>query len=186
MTEKTYRITGMTCAACAAHVQKAVAKLPGVEHSEVNIATEKLNVRFDQSQLGFEQLKKAVEDAGYGLVDAQPLKKLELIVEGMTCAACSAAVERAVKKLPGVRSASVNLATNRASVEYDPSEVKLSEIKSAIDKAGYTSRDIEGENIRDVESEQRNRVLRIMRLRLIVAIIFAAPVLYIAMSHMFP
>ena len=71
-------------------------------------------------------------------------------------------------------------------MEYDPSEVKLSEIKAAIEKAGYTPRDIEGEDIRDVESERRARALKIMRIRLAVAIVFAAPVLYIAMSHMFP
>ena len=101
MTEKNYRVTGMTCGACAAHVQKAVSKLPGVAHSDVNIATEKLNVGFDESVVGFEQLKKAVEDAGYGLADAQPVKKLEIAVDGMTCAACSAAVERSIKKTVG-------------------------------------------------------------------------------------
>lgn len=186
MTEKTYRVTGMTCASCAAHAQKAAAKLPGVEHSDVNIATEKLTVRFDEKQVGFEQLKKAVEDAGYGLVDNQPAKKIEIGVQGMTCAACSAAVERAVRKLPGVASVSVNLATNRAALEYDPAIVKLSQIKEAITKAGYTPVDIEEGAVRDAESEQRERALKNMRWRLIIAIIFSAPILYIAMSHMFP
>lgn len=186
MTEKTYRVTGMTCASCAAHAQKAAVKLPGVEHSDVNIATEKMTVRFDEQKVGFEQLKKAVEDAGYGLVENQPAKKIEIGVQGMTCAACSAAIERAVRKLNGVASVSVNLATNRAALEYDPAAVKLSQIKEAITKAGYTPVDIEENGVRDAESEQRARALKNMKWRLIIAIIFSAPILYIAMSHMFP
>ncbi len=187
MIEKTYKVTGMTCASCAAHVQKAAAKLKGVAEAAVNIATEKMTVRFDESKTGFEQLQKAVEDAGYGLLEEKlSFKSIELAVDGMTCASCSAAVERAVKKLGGVRSVSVNLATNRAAIEYDTSKVKLSEIKAAITGAGYTPREIEGEAARDIESEQRRRVLKNMRIRLIIAIIFSAPILYIAMAHMFP
>jgi Cu+-exporting ATPase len=183
MTEKSYRVTGMTCAACAAGVKKAAERLPGVESGDVNLATEKLSVRYDETKTSFSELKKAVESAGYGLED-EPQKHKEIDVEGMTCAACSAAVERAVKKLEGVRSASVNLTTNRASLEYDPSKVKLSEIKAAIVKAGYTPKDIE-RGSQDAESQRRESEIKNMRRRLITAIIFAAPVLYIAMGHMF-
>jgi Cu+-exporting ATPase len=186
MVEKTYTVTGMTCAACAAHVEKAVSKLQGVESAGVNLATEKLSVRFDEDTTGFEEIKKTVEDAGYGLKEDIPLKAVELGVEGMTCAACSAAVERALKRLPGVRDASVNLMTNRADVTYDVLKVKLSELKAAIEKAGYTPKELEGEKARDIEAEERRRGLFIMRLRLIAAAVFAAPILYIAMSHMFP
>ncbi|MEL7608245.1 MAG: heavy metal translocating P-type ATPase [Bacillota bacterium] len=186
MTQKTYTVTGMTCASCAAHAQKAAARLAGVERSEVNIATEKMTVRFDEQKVGFAELKKAVEDAGYGLVENQPSKKVEIGVQGMSCVACSAAVERAVRKLNGVASISVNLATNRAALEYDPAIVKLSQIKEAIVNAGYTPVDIENDDVRDAESERRARELRRMKRRLIVAIAFSAPILYIAMSHMFP
>ncbi|MDD5018784.1 MAG: heavy-metal-associated domain-containing protein, partial [Eubacteriales bacterium] len=99
MTEKSFGVTGMTCAACAAHVQKAVAKLGGVEWCDVNIATEKMTVRYDENAVLFADLKQAVEDAGYGLAEPKSAgKKLDIAVEGMTCAACSAAVERAAKK----------------------------------------------------------------------------------------
>ncbi len=186
MIEKQYKVTGMTCASCSAHVQKAVSKAQGVASADVNLATEKLTVQFDESQTGFEQLKKVVEDGGYGLEELTQPKKVELAIEGMTCAACSSAVERAARKLNGVKSATVNLATSRGVFEYDPSVVKLSEIKAAITGAGYTPKDIEGEKTRDVEAEQRARGLRIMRIRLIVASLFSLPILYIAMSHMFP
>lgn len=186
MTEKSFHVTGMTCAVCATHVQKSVEKLDGVEAGSVNLATEKLTVRYDEDRLGFDDLKIAVENAGYGLEPPKSvIKKSELGVEGMTCAACSTAVERAVKKLDGVAEASVNLATNRINLEYDPARVKLSEIKNAVEKAGYTPRDIEKCEAPDKEAQKREREVRIMRIRLLIAIIFSVPVLYLAMGHMF-
>ena len=186
MTEKIYTVTGMSCASCAAHVQKAVSKLNGVETSEVNVATEKLNVKYDENRQSFDTLKMAVEHAGYGLREEQSAKKVELIIQGMSCASCSAAVERAARKLDGVVSAQVNLTTNKGTIEYEPSKIKLSEIKAAIEKAGYKPVEIEGEITRDLEKERREREVRNMRVRLIIAAIFSLPVLYIAMSHMFP
>jgi len=151
MKEISYKVTGMTCSACAAHLQK-----------------------------------KAVEEAGYGLAAEPRTKKIELMIEGMSCAACSAAVERTAGKMDGVVVARVNLATNRGLFEYDPSKVKLSEIKAAIEKAGYTPKEIGGEKARDFEKERREKELRGMRIRLIIASVFSVPILYIAMSHMFP
>ena len=113
MTEKNYRVTGMTCSACAASVQKAVAGLDGVHQANVNIASEKLYVKFDSTKTDFDTIKKAVEDAGYGLIGEQSTKTVELLMTVRTCAACSGAVERATRKLEGVQSAQVNLMTNR-------------------------------------------------------------------------
>ena len=186
MIEKSYSVTGMSCSACAAHVQRAVSKLSGVESCEVNIATEKMNLRYNEEEQGFESLKKTVEKAGYGLEQEQHTKKVELLVEGMSCASCSAAVERVAGKLDGVVSAQVNLTTGHGLFEYDPARVKLSEIKAVIEKAGYKPSEIEGEKTRDLERERRAREERSMRLRLTIASVFALPVLYIAMSHMFP
>jgi P-type Cu+ transporter len=116
---------------------------------------------------------------------ATKLKTVELDIEGMSCSACSAAVERVTKKLPGMVSASVNLATNRGVFEYDPGLVKLTEIKAAIEKAGYIPRDAHSET-RDEEEQKRDKALRMMRIRLLIAGVFSLPVLYIAMAHMFP
>lgn len=186
MKESTYNVSGMTCASCSAAVQRAVNKLDGVDHAEVNLATEALHVQYDESKLGFDEIKSAVENAGYGLDAPQTLKHAELGVDGMTCASCSAAVERALKKLDGVNDPSVNLATNRAAFSYDPAKVKLAQVRDAITKAGYTPLDLAAEDTRDLEQEKREKALRGMRLRLIAAIVFAAPILYIAMAHMFP
>lgn len=186
MKESRYTVTGMSCAACSAHVQKAVSKIEGVSSAEVNLATETLNVTYDESRVDFDKLQSTVEDAGYGLVAPQTEKRAELGVEGMTCASCSAAVERALKRLDGVSEASVNLATNRAAFSYDPAKVKLSQIRTAVTNAGYTPLDLAGEETRDLERERREKELRRMKTRLIVAIAFAAPILYVAMGHMFP
>ena len=186
MIEKNYQVTGMTCASCSAAVQRVLNKTEGVVSAEVNLTTETLRVQYDETKLDFERLQSIVEGAGYGLVAPQTLKRAELGVEGMTCASCSAAVERALKKLDGVNDPSVNLATNRVTFSYDPSKVKLAQVREAITKAGYTPLDLATEDTRDVEQEKREKALRNMRLRLIMAIVFAAPILYIAMSHMFP
>lgn len=113
-------------------------------------------------------------------------KQVELAIGGMTCSACSAAVERTAKKLEGVQSVSVNLTTNRATFAYLPSQVKLTQIKAAIDKAGYTSSEIEGEKAVNEEQRRRDLEIKNMGRRLLMAAVFSAPVLYIALSHMIP
>jgi Cu+-exporting ATPase len=186
MKEQSFKVTGMTCSACSAAVQRTVSKMEGVSQAEVNLATETLRVSFDENNVDFGKLQAAVERAGYGLVEPQALKRAELGIEGMTCASCSSAVERALKKLDGVSEASVNLATNRAAFSYDPTKVKLAQVREAITKAGYTPLDLATEDTRDAEQEKREKALNLMRFRLITAIVFAAPILYIAMAHMFP
>ncbi len=186
MAERTYTITGMTCAACSSALKRAVSRTDGVISCDVNIATEKMDMTFDETRVSFDVIKKVVEDAGYGIVEPVQTKKAELLLEGMSCAACSAAIERVTRKLDGVKSAQVNLMTNRGLFEYDPSKVKLLEIKAAIENAGFIPRDIEGDKTRDLEKERREREIRIMRFRLLAAAVFSVPILYIAMSHMFP
>lgn len=87
----------MTCASCAAAVQRTVSKLDGVSRAEVNLSTEKLTVELSKD-VDFSTLKQAVEKAGYGLVEPTQVRQINLDIEGMTCASCSAAVERAIKK----------------------------------------------------------------------------------------
>jgi len=183
--EKNYRVTGMTCASCSARIQKVVSRLPGVEKAEVNLTTEKLTVQLAENGPDFASLLKTVEDAGYGLLEDKAEKRIELDIEGMTCASCSARIQRVVSRLPGVSSAEVNLATNRASITFDPTLVRLTEIKQAISNSGYTPLDIVSES-RDEAGERRARELLLMRIKLIVAIIFSLPILYLAMGHMIP
>lgn len=182
MTEKQYTVTGMTCSACSAAVERTVSRLPGVENAEVNLVTEKLAVRFDEAQQSYASIRAAVEKAGYGLLPDASQKTLELQIDGMTCAACSAAVERFVKKLPGVSSAQVNLTTNRGIFEYDADLAAPADIRAAIEKAGYIPVELDTESAGDEKrgGDEEHAVRR----RLIAALIFTAPIFYIAMGHM--
>lgn len=187
MAKRTFSITGMTCAACARAIERSVSKVDGVKSASVNFATEKLTVEFDEGKVDLSRIKEAVEKAGYGVQeDEEPSRReVSIPIGGMTCAACAKAIERAIKRLPGVDEVSVNLATEKARVVYNPAMVRLSEIKQAIIKAGYKPLEAEdGEQRVDQEKLRRQRELKDLRTRLVVSIIFAVPLLYIAMGHM--
>jgi len=150
-------ITGMTCASCVRRIEKSLAKVEGVADANVNLATEKASVRYDPAMVQLGQLKAAVEKAGYGVRELPPEPvggndttapeippipvmnsgEAVLPIEGMTCASCVRRVERALTKVPGVTTASVNLATEKATVTYDPAEADLGQLRAAVEKAGY-------------------------------------------------
>ena len=186
MAKCTLNITGMTCAACARAVERSVGKVDGVQSANVNLAIEKLAVEFDESKVDISRIIEAVEKAGYGAEEEKDLniRDINIPIEGMTCTACAKAVERAINKLPGIREVNVNFATEKARVVYDSSKVRISEIKNAISKAGYKALEIESTEQVDRERARREKEVRILRTKFIIAIIFAAPLLYIAMGHM--
>lgn len=108
-------------------------------------------------------------------------------VTGMTCAACSARVERAVAKMPGVEKASVNLTTERLVAEYDPAVVSLEDIGAAVDKAGYGWEEIvDAAKAVDQDKANKENEIRVLKAKVTTAILFAVPLLYIAMAHMTP
>lgn len=185
MIEKTYTVSGMTCASCASAVTRALKKIEGVEKADVNLTTEKVLIQSERD-LSFEDLSKAVDKAGYGLLEITHERESVLAIEGMTCASCSSAVERALKKQKGVSSVSVNLTTNKATLSYDPSIVKMSALKAAVDKAGYKANEIENKAQEDAESLRQALEMKSMTIKLITSAIFAIPLLFIAMAHMFP
>ncbi len=178
------KINGMTCAACAQASERAVKKLPGVAEAAVNFGTEKLFIKFDPEALDLGAIKAAVAKAGYEAVDDIQEKQVTIPVGGMTCASCSAAVERALKKAPGVLSASVNLATEKAQVSYDPGKVRLSELKDAIRKAGYEALAIDTAVAVDAHKAAKEREVRVLWTKFAVSAVFAVPLLYVAMGAM--
>lgn len=124
-------VEGMTCASCVAHVERALKAVPGVTGASVNLATERAEVTGEALERAL--LVKAVADAGYEV----PARPLELQIEGMTCASCVARVEKALKAVPGVTSAAVNLATERASIT---GSADLAAVTRAVVEAGYEAR----------------------------------------------
>ena len=161
----TLPITGMTCASCAGRVERALLKVPGVDTAAVNLAAEQVRVEAHDADLT--GLVAAVEKAGYGV----PVQSLELAIEGMTCASCVGRVERALLKVPGVRSAAVNLANERARIEV-LGAVDPSLLIQAVEAAGYHAQTIGDQQPATDNSERR---LRRERLALIAALLLAAP-----------
>lgn len=130
-----FKVEGMTCAACSNRVEKALQKLEGVMSAGVNLTTEKASVEYDENIIGIPELHQAVEKAGYAV--AAEGRKIELKVEGMTCASCANRVEKGLKATAGVYSAVVNMTTEKATIEYDPAILSTSELLAAVEKAGY-------------------------------------------------
>lgn len=185
MIEKTYAVNGMTCASCASTVSRALKKIDGVDKADVNLTTEKVLIQSERD-ISFEELQKAVDKVGYGLTEIRHDRETVLSIEGMTCASCSSAVERALKKQPGVSSVSVNLTTNKATLSYDPAIVKMSALKAAVDHAGYKATEIETKEQVDADQQRQAVEMKQMTVKLITAAVFAIPLLFIAMAHMFP
>src|SRR4030042_4875396 len=122
-------VTGMTCVNCAATVEKALAATEGVAQARVNFASEKASIEYDPEKVELTALKNAVSDAGYGIA----VQKSIFPVHGMTCVSCVARVEEALKSVPGVVSAGVNLASEKATVEYlEGTEVRSEEHTSEL------------------------------------------------------
>jgi Cu+-exporting ATPase len=130
-TDLTFKVDGMTCASCVSRVEKALKAVPGVENVSVNLATEKATVRATPG-ISLDSLSAAVEKAGYGV----PGETVSLSISGMTCASCVGRVEKALKKVPGVADATVNLATEKAQVK-GTAGVTPEALISAVKKAGY-------------------------------------------------
>ena len=183
MRKETIKISGMTCAACAQRVQKAVAKLEGVENANVNYATEKLSVDFDEQKAAISAIKETVVNAGYGVIEDSKLNHVTIPIGGMTCASCSQRVEKEIDKLEGVTKVSVNLATEKATVEYDSQIIRLSAIKQSIEKIGYQALEID-KNTVDEDKLRKEKQIKVLWTKFIVAVTFAVPLLYFAMVPM--
>ena len=178
------KITGMTCAACAKAVEKAVNKLDGISKASVNFATEKLFLEYDESLVSTDLIISAVDKAGYHALNETDAKEITIAVAGMSCAACARTIEKAVGKLEGVKRSSVNFATEKATIQYDPQKVRLSEIKDAITKAGYKPLDAQVGNKTDEDRIRKQKEIKTLWTKFIVSAIFSVPLLYIAMVPM--
>ncbi|NLP34023.1 MAG: copper-translocating P-type ATPase [Clostridiales bacterium] len=180
MASKSLKIEGMTCAACAKAVERVTKKLDGVEESNVNLATEKLSIEFDEEKVSLEDIQVAIEKAGYKALNDAVNRTMK--IEGMTCASCAKAVERVTRKLEGVTESNVNYATEKLNISYEPSLVRVSDIKNAIAKAGYKA--IEEETTVDTDKEKKEQERKLLWKKFIISAIFTVPLLYIAMGHM--
>ena len=160
-------ITGMTCTTCAATIEKGLSETPGIEQANVNFASEKASIEYDPTKVDLSKIKDTVSQLGYGVAT----KKSIFPVGGMTCASCVARVEEALSSVPGVISASVNLASEKATVEYlDGTE--LADLRQAVRDAGYEL----GSEVRALQdvTAAAQRETRAVRNRFIIAAVLAS------------
>jgi Cu+-exporting ATPase len=136
-----FRISGMRCVGCAQTIEKALKKQAGVTSANVNFATEKAVVEFDSDKVSIEKLGETIRGTGYEPVgiarEGERTREISLKLTGMTCASCAAKIEKALKSVNGVRRASVNFATEKATVEYVPEIASLMDLRKAVQDAGY-------------------------------------------------
>ena len=186
MENKSFAIEGMTCASCAQTVEKAAKKVRGVTQASVNLATEKLSIEYDEPTFSVENLQKAVDNSGYELI-AQEGTTQTFAIEGMTCASCAQTIEKAVGKLSGVDKASVNLATEKMQVSYNPSAISVSDVTGAVSNSGYAAvletTDTQ-DHSRAEKREKKEKRMKQLSNRFGISIIFTIPLLIISMGPM--
>ncbi len=185
MKKQTISITGMSCATCALRIEKGLSKHDGIENVAVNLAMERAVVEYNDSILDEEEIVDAIKDLGYGVVeDKKAEKKAELNLYGMTCAACSSRIEKTLQEMPGVLFANVNLATEKARVEFDEGAVTVNDMIKAIEDVGYSAEEAFEES-RDREKEARENEIKKLRRRLTLSILLSSPLLFAMITALF-
>jgi len=175
-------IEGMTCASCVRRVEKAIAAAPGVANASVNLAIERAEVTF-AGKPDLTPVLSAIADAGYAARE----ETIELAIEGMTCASCVARIEKALRAVPGVTEASVNLATERATVRVVAGAADLSALTKAVAAAGYEARAVATDAAEDEGRKGREAEIRALARALSVAAVLTLPVFILEMgSHLVP
>ncbi|RWQ75786.1 heavy metal translocating P-type ATPase [Bacillus cereus] len=175
--EANLQISGMTCAACANRIEKGLKKVEGVHEANVNFALEKTKIMYDPTKTNPQQFKEKVESLGYGIVS----DKAEFTVSGMTCAACANRVEKRLNKLDGVNKATVNFALESATVDFNPNEVNVNEMKSAITKLGYKL-EVKPDD-QDASTDHRLQEIERQKKKFIISFILSFPLLWAMVSH---
>lgn len=175
--EANLQISGMTCAACANRIEKGLKKVEGVHDANVNFALEKTKIMYDPQKTNPQQFKEKVESLGYGIVS----DKAEFTVSGMTCAACANRVEKRLNKLEGVNEATVNFALESATVDFNPDEINVNEMKSAITKLGYKLEVKSDEQ--DGSTDHRLQEIERQKRKFIISFILSFPLLWAMVSH---
>lgn len=174
--KETIKIAGMSCAACSARVEKGLGKLEGVRSAHVNLATEQAVVQYDDQLADPQQMEALINKLGYRVIETAAEKpgQVDLEISGMSCAACSARVEKKLNSLAGVQTASVNLTTEKARIAYDPGQIKVSDMIAAVEKLGFGAQRQEDVNRAKQQAEEEQEI-KLMRITLLVSILLSFP-----------
>ena len=178
----TLPVEGMSCAACAVTIEKALGKVEGVRDVSVNYAAEQATVAYDENTTPFTNLVQSIKSAGY---DVRSVKST-LKIEGMHCASCVVRVEKALQKLPGVLEATVNLNLEEAKVSFIPELVSVADMKVTIGEIGYQVVEEKDTNLNDWDKVHKQKSYDTLKEKLIFAITLTLPVLILSMFPQLP
>ena len=182
MTKENITVTGMSCAVCAGTIEKVLNAEQGVKSAVVNLTTEKAVVEFDDSLISLEDIYKKIEAQGYGVVkksaggEDNTGSKITINIQGMTCAACSAKIDKALNEMEGVEQASVNLTTEKATVSFDRNKVRVSQLTQLIDSLGYSA-SLAGDETYEEDAQRKKKEIKRLRIELIASIVLTSPLL---------
>lgn len=174
--QTTLQITGMTCAACSTRIEKGLSRMEGVQQASVNLAIEQASVTYDPKAVSVNALRDKVEALGYGTVT----ESIDLDITGMTCAACSARIEKGLSRLPGVSRANVNLALETGHVEFAAGALKPSDITAKIKQLGYGA---ELQQTQEETSSVRERELQRKKWKWMISALLSIPLLWAMVGH---
>lgn len=179
-------IRGMHCASCSSRIEKVLAGTEGIRAATVNLAAESLEVEWEPARLSLADIARIVKGLGFELVLPEKDTKLALAIGGMNCASCAARIEKVVGEMAGVRSMQVNLATESATVVFDPEVVSQRQIREAIERLGFKAQAAGPAGGSDFERQQEEAILRLnaMAKRLYPAFTFAVLLLLLSMGEM--
>lgn len=172
MANSVLKIKGMTCASCANGIEKSLNSMDGVKKANVNLAIERATVEYDESLVSLEAIVQRVKDMGYDVI----FDRIELDVYGMTCASCANRIEKVLNRTPGVSKATVNLALERATIEYNSLDLEVADLIKQVEKTGYNASEHKTENI-DAEKEARDKEISNLKRRFIISAILSTPLL---------
>ncbi|WP_379128167.1 heavy metal translocating P-type ATPase [Paenibacillus sp. sgz500958] len=172
----TVQITGMTCSACAARIEKGLSRMDGVARANVNLALEQATVGFDPKVSGLPQIEEKIRSLGYDTVR----ESADFDITGMTCAACSARIEKVLGKMPGIAQVNVNLALETAHVEYTPGVIGTRDIMDKVSSIGYKA-SLKEE--RKENGDHRELDIKRKKLKWIVSAVLSLPLLWAMAGH---
>ncbi|WP_440108810.1 heavy metal translocating P-type ATPase [Paenibacillus sp. QZ-Y1] len=174
--QTTLQITGMTCAACSNRIEKGLSRLNGVKQANVNLTTEEATVAYDPASVDIQSLRNKIETLGFGTASTA----VDLNISGMTCAACSARIEKGLSRLPGVTRVNVNLALESGHIEFVAGTLKGSDLIYKIRQLGFEAR------IKATEAEalsMREQELQRKKWKMILSAVLSFPLLWAMVSH---
>ena len=179
-----FKIQGMSCSSCVAGIQKKLSSLEGIISVNINLATEKGQVEYDESKIGVQQVLTAIEGLGYkAFLDGdRKSEKITLKINGMSCTSCANKIEKTVIGLAGVLTASINFAVEKITIEYDPKEIRVPDIRNKVANLGY---ELVLEETKNESVDEDENKIRLTRRTMIFSIAFTSAIMGLMMIHMF-